>query len=149
LLAWWTFRAGGESLRFLAGDKAVMIRVGLAELLLKSVAFAAVVERFLQRQASILIRIGGIELCPASVCAGNVLFLPGQLAIMVEIPTGKDLCHEVVTRLIRAELAIVVCIGLREPIHRFSICGAGLSARRRAAEESEKTCACEADKWIA
>jgi hypothetical protein len=108
---------------------------------------ATVGERFLQGQLSILVRISGIKPRLAAIGAGNIPFFPGQLAIMIEIPTLKDLSYKVIARLALAEPAIMVCVHLAESVRTFCACGMGLIRARRTTDEDKKTTGCEsADK---
>src|SRR5689334_20987848 len=86
-----TLFAGIVSLGLCQGHIAIMIGVRLVKLLLERMPLAAISERFLESQNSVVIGVGLIKLRLGPPRAGDIPLRPGNLAIFVLVRTLKDI----------------------------------------------------------
>ena len=129
-LVGWTLFASAVGLRFRFRHIAIVVGVRLIEFLLVHVPFASVGERLVKRYTAIFVRISSVETPFGPTRAGNIPFLPGHFAVVIEVAARKDNRDEVIVRLSPAQLSVMICIRFGKAILGGSRAAWSLFGRR-------------------
>ena len=96
-----------------------MVGVRLIKLLLERMMLATIGQRFIEGEKAIVIGVSRVELRLRSSGTRNVPLGPGYYADLLLVDAFVDLGDKVIACFIRAQLAVVVLIGLSETF----VCG--------------------------